>query len=107
MPEKFTLDVDFTEALLNRVAKLCLERGGKKLLQAITERAIQQKKIEIQNDPVYTLKEIAQMTKRSVKTIENHIHYGYLKATKHGDYRVTHTNYLNYINGIYDGDNNN
>jgi excisionase family DNA binding protein len=93
------LEIDFKDKMAREIASQLLERGGKKMLEAIATIAINMKKEENAIDPTYTVYEVASLTNKNHNTILAHIRRGLLKASRPGkNYLITKTNYDEYIN---------
>lgn len=97
--DSININIDLTPKMIDKLTDKILVKGGKRVIEAIAERAVVEKKKEV-TEIVYTVKEVAEITKQSTQTVHNHIKHEILKATRLGkDFRITETNLKNYING--------
>lgn len=97
---KITVNIEVTPKMLDLLTDKILVKGGKKLLDKISEKALQKSKSE--TELIYTVNEVAEIVKLSRQTVIRHIEHEMLIATRLGkDYRITQTNLNNYINGTY------
>lgn len=97
--QEITFNITFTSQLLDAIANKVVEKGGKPLLSAISEKIIANNKTEnIEYD--YSVNEVAKVTNKSTHTIRRHINKKLLKAYKVGkSWRITENNLKLYLNG--------
>ena len=94
------IKAEFTDDIVTSLANLILEKGNQDLLNAITQKAIEIKKSEI--EIYYTIKETSKILKVSVSTLrktlmaEDHIEY----TRFGGGIRFSKKNITDYYNRI-------
>lgn len=99
MEDSINITINLTPKMIDKLTEEILKNGGKKLLKAISDRAVSEKKQEI-TEIIYNVEEVSKITSQHKTTILRHIENGILKATKPGkSHIITQTNLNNYING--------
>jgi len=93
------IELELTDEMLEILTKDLLKKGGKKIIDAVAKIAIDDKKKDIVSIN-YSMKEVARITNKNIRTIGKHIEKDLLTASRvGGQLLITETNLKKYING--------